>query len=315
MLNSFLTILFVLVSINLSFSQQSLKDSLLMIYSEQQLKHMSSRELGNAVRKMRGQKALPPTPLNTEWPDTDKYGFKIIDNINSDSLEQVIGSRISNVDANVYSMKIFPNSYVDIINRFEYGFYEDLKTRKLRHESYHRLHYDYEGDEAFKLVAYTNNSRRIYCLDDKDSIQKIILETGKSVNEGEPYDWDLPMQYQKTIFYLWKGDLQYVEQLFIGEDFYGDLATLKEDSSTYVEVRKFYFYKNNCISSYKAQSRILKNIIDPTEGLEYVPQYCDNVLAAHLKNYILEYIEYDKGLNDYLKPHEGSHSQPSVQLK
>ncbi|WP_375579089.1 hypothetical protein ABWH96_19055 [Marivirga tractuosa] len=316
MLKLFLTIFFILISVNISFSQKSLRDSLLMIYSEQQLNDMSSRELGNVVRKMRGQEPIPPRPT-IQWSDKDQYGFKIIKNVNSDSLESIINKRVFDIESqsDKYKRKIFPNSYVDIINRFEYQFYSNLKTRELRHENYHNLDYTYEGDETFRLNGFTNNSRRTYFLDKNDSIQKIVLETGKNINPGKEYDWPFSIQYQKTVFYVWRGDLQYVEQLFFGEDFNGDPTTLNDDDSlSRVEVQKYYFFKNNCISSYKGDSFVPKNSKNPEENLKYESEYCNNELAAHLKNYIKEYVEYMQNENDYLKPHEGSDTQPKTIL-
>ncbi|PTB96386.1 hypothetical protein C9994_07550 [Marivirga lumbricoides] len=313
MLRLSFTVFFILCIVNISFSQNSLRDSLLTIYTEHELKEMSSRELGNAIRKMRGQEPIPPSPT-IQWSDEDKYGFKIIRNINSDSLESEINKSVSDIvlKADKYEIKIFPNSYVDIINRFEYGFYSNLKTRELRHKNYHNLDYSYEGDETFRLNTFTNNSRRTYFLDENDSIQKIIIETGKNVNPGKEYDWPFSIQYQKTTFYVKGGNLLYVKQLFFGEDFNGDPATLEEsDSLSRAEVKNYYFFKNNCISSYSAKS-YHKNIESIGNNLLHKSEYCNNELAAQFKNYIKEYFEYTKGENDYLKPHEGSYTQPET---
>ncbi|UII28517.1 hypothetical protein LVD15_08820 [Fulvivirga maritima] len=223
MKNTGIIIIFLLLMLSTpSFSQNklTLKDSLLLRYSENELRSMTSRELGNAVREMRGK---PPAPLivsSSKKSQTDNYGFNIIGDINSDSLEVLINRRVSDISKrnSEFNRMVFPNSYVDIINRFEYGFYKNLRTRELRHNDYHKLYYDFEGDEAFKLIAYTNNSRRTYFFDERDSLQKIVVETGHSVNEGRKYYWSMPMQYQKTTFYLWNGHLQYVDQLKLGED-------------------------------------------------------------------------------------------------
>ena len=315
MLKQFLTIFLLLGSVNICFSQNSLRDSLLMIYTEQQLAEMKSQEIVNAVRKMRGQEPIPSSPT-IQWSDEDKYGFKIIRNVNSDSLESIINKRLSDVEfqTDYHKINFFPNSYVDIINRFEYGFYSNLKTRELRHKNYYNLNYSYEGDESFKLNAFTNNSKRTYFLDKNDSIQKIIIETGKNVNTGKEYDWPFSLQYQHTTFYVERGDLFYVKQLFFGEDFNGDPATLKEnDSLSRAEVKKYYFFKNNCISSYSAKSynRTIESI---GNNLLYKSEYCNNELAAHFQNYIKEYFEYIKDENDFLKPHEGSFTQPETIL-
>lgn len=315
MLRLSITISFILCIANSSFSQSNLRDSLLTIFTERELSEMSSRELGNVVRKMRGQEPIPPSG-SIQWSNEDKYGFEIVKNINSDSLESVINKSVFLIEFQTDNYKIekFPNSYVDIINRFEDGFYVNLKTRELRHTNYHNLDYSYEGDETFRLNYFTNNSRRTYFLDESNEIHKIIIETGKNVNPGKEYDWPFPIQYQQTTFYVSEGDLLYVKQLFFGEDFNGDPATLKEnDSLREAKVKKYYFFKSNCISSYSAKSD-REDIESIGSNLQYKSEYCNNELAVHFQNYIKEYKEYIKGENDYLQPHKGSYTQPETIL-
>lgn len=294
--------------------EPTLADSILLRYTLEEFRSMSPDERENAIRKLRGQEPLPPKKVKTH----DGYGIKIVKDIPKEqALRQVVES-IAQIEKekSSYRQEVFPNSHVDVMNGFFGGFYRKAGIRELTDPDF-KNYFTYSDEvETYKVKEFSNYSRRTYFFNGADEMKLIIIETGFNINEGETmYDTELnPYQYSKLEFYVDQDTLQQVRLTEADQKIkkdHHDEAILQIDRDTtklHITQHTYSYFKNNCFYQKKKEGRFhRKEWKERLELLsENMSEECDNRYSALFKNYIAEYEEYKKGINQYLQPTDSS---------
>ncbi|MEQ9098456.1 MAG: hypothetical protein RIF36_09475 [Imperialibacter sp.] len=324
-----LCFLVVIISLLLSFrsfgqqsSPMSLRDSLLMYYSDTEIKAMSTYERYNAVRKMRGLEPVP-TPKSSAEELYEQLGITKIESINIDSAISVIKMRVNDVNQrkNNYIQKVFPNTHVDVFDGFFGGFYTNILSRKPAHENFSTYSFD-DSWGGKDVRTFSNNTRRIYYFDDAENLKLITVEYGYNINKGpkeESYELQ-NLTYEIKSFYVWNDTLQFVEQISAHQPTPLDLSYTqpnisKEEMSrspVSSQLESYYYVKNNCVRHELKSGELSKD--EWATELKQLPttitQRCDPKNVLVFNNYMLELKE--QKLNDYLKPVESSFLQPYI---
>lgn len=289
------------------------KDPLLNHYSIEQIKKMSFEQRVNERRRLMNKDTVTFTVEDVKY---DRYGIELVYPTNVSDLIKSIDQRVSEIDSlkSNYRIDIFPNTYVDIINRFDKGFYIAAVARKLRYKEYETIKYD-DGDEFdFDVNVYSNNSRRMYYFDENRQLRLIVTETGKNVNEGKEYDWPFPLKYTYSAYYIWNDSLQFSKKITEGIPFSWSAVEsgYYERDSTIASKEESYFFKNNCIKNKISKGEVSRETwrTDIQRFTKQETECFDNFPAILVRNYIEEYKERHK--NSYLKPTKSSVAQPSI---
>jgi hypothetical protein len=296
---------------------KNLKDSLLQIYTMEELKEMNLNEFGNAVRIIRGQEPIDYSVLEKTHDDN---GIKIVKDIPKGTTEE-INALINQIDQEKvnYRQEVFPNTYADILEHYMRFFYKSFIDRDF-HEG-RPFYKDRLSHLETDTTSYSNSSKRAYYFNKSGNLRLIEVEIGYNVNKGGQIGWvdKLPYIYKKELIYVWNDSLIYyhgwkAEQNLSISDYH--MLTDEELDTTKAQCSeaKVYYYKDN---GYKL---LIK------EG-EYIPSKWREKLAAQpfedrgegssngviwLRNYMAEYEEYHSGENDYLKPVPSSFLEPYV---
>lgn len=318
----FVSIVFIFLSYILVGQEKNAmttRDSLLQIYSQEEIKEMNPYEVHNAVQIMRGL-PLIEVPKERELPTHDRWGISIIRDINEEIALKTIEEKFQAIEKEKkkYKQSIFPNSYTDVFDGFFGGMYDDIVARTLAQKDFLNHSYD-DSWGGLDVNTFSNNTRRIYYFNKDSKLRLITVEYGYNINEGpknEYYDVLQPLSYRKHSYYIWDDTLQFVysvegSQMIANK--LPDEAPTKEEleaSPVYGKASRRYFYKNNCfkqlikeglfpIKSWQEDLLTLEN----TQSID-----CHNKDVILVRNYLLEYEEKNK--NNYLKPVESSYIQP-----
>ena len=217
---------------------KTLKDSLLELYTEEQLRIMTPRDRYNAVRVIRGQEPLPPLPKEPEY---DFYGIKIIKNFPADSIAQVINSRIDGIKDSMsrFRQEVFPNAWVDVVEGYGLNFYKSFTDRFVDTSNVNTIRSII--NESEEETPFSNFSKRVYYFDESNRLKLITIEATYNVNEGKKFRWDHrpPLIYSYQEYYVWNDSLIHGKVLK-GEQIVGgypDYTTQEEIDSTLVFLR------------------------------------------------------------------------------
>lgn len=324
MKNIFVLIVLIFISdilVGQSNNGLTTRDSLLQVYSEEEIKEMNPYEVYNAVQKMRGL-PLIEVPKEKESPTHDQWGISIVRNIDEESAIKKIEERFQIIEKEKhrYKQSIFPNGYTDVFDGFFGGMYDDLVERTLVQEDF--LNYSYDDSwGGMDVNTFSNNTRRTYYFNKESKLRLITVEYGYNINEGpknEYYEELQPLYYRKHSYYIWDDTLQFVysvEGTQIMEKILPDEVPTEKELATspvYSKASSRYFYKNNCFKQLIKESLFPKKswqedllAIENTQAIN-----CYNKDVIVVRNYIIEYDE--KNQNNYLKPVESSYIQPYI---
>jgi hypothetical protein len=297
----------ILLSFNCIGQNLTLKDSLLMKYSQQELDGMSLREIQNAIRQVRGQKLI-----KVNFRDSlDAYGIPIFyDEIDTLEIRKNINNYLTKLssDTSNYKKYIFPNTYVDIYNRFYDEFYSNIKTRELLISEFKTHSKTFGIDNSFDVKNYNNNTKRTYYLKD-DKVVLIIIESGSAIFKEADLLYDRyvpPYKYIREEYFLKNGELNYYQKIVQGELYTGygkSYDDIKNSSSTPVKIYKRFFFHRNNFLTLEGESDMNKNNWSKrldTISLQEVNHYT-NKFVIELRNYLAELKEFESDENDYLK--------------
>lgn len=293
---------------------KSLKDSLLLLYTMEELRKMSFVERRNTIRKIRGLE-----PIIVSEPTHDYYGIEIVKDIPVEEASSIVDKRVKLISQELptYRQEIFPNTYIEAIDA-EYGrFYESVISRKLDRKNYKNYFDEFtEGD----TTAFSNISKRTYFFNQDSQLMLITIELGYNINAGGKFSWsaDLPYYYNREEYYIWNDSLQF-HMVISGEQpvSIGPYYSPKQLDTVLVNAheRRQYFHKHNGFNLYTREGSFerpewetkLKELI-----YEYERDAPGSNYVIMMQNHILEYEEYKQGLNDYLKPVKTSFLQPYI---
>lgn len=295
---------------------QNLKDSLLMHYTIEELKAMSSKEMWNIVRKMRRQE---PIDYSIAIKKFDDNGIRIFTNIPENTTFK-IKEKVKRIEQEKaqYLQEVFPNTFADVLEHYEQRFYESFVNRDFANQDYKaRL----EEGKGLEISPYSNASRRVYYFNQVGKLRMIEIEIGYNINKGKKVDWEykIPYKYRKKTYYIHNDTLIFFRGITAkqrntgGEPSMLNLEELDTAKITYSEA-KVYYYRDN---GYKL---LLK------EGISSKEEWRTDLLklpfqdkgegssngAIWFHNYWLEYQEYKGGVNDYLMPVYTSFLKPYI---
>lgn len=296
---------------------KSLRDSLLMFYSDEEIKEMPTYERYNAVRKMRGQEVI--TIPGEKSGVSDVVGLESY--LKVDSLKTLIDNRVSEIEAERknYRQEIFPNSHIDVFDGFFGGFYSDVKNRVPAHIDFRNYSYD-DSWGGKDVRTFRNNTRRVYYFSSDGSLRLITVEYGYNINEA-PHDdsYDLQnLSYQRKSFYVWSDTLQYVQQVSANQKSQAEFSFTKPDitmeemakSPAACESDEYYYYKNSCILHLQRKGELSTETWH--EDLQRLPinnkGICKSTNVILLNNFVIE--RKDESIKEYLMPVEQSFLQP-----
>ncbi|WMJ75133.1 hypothetical protein RCC89_18480 [Cytophagaceae bacterium ABcell3] len=119
-------------TVNLYAQDEALKDSLLQVYSSEELSSMTPFELYNAINVIRGQPVLKKSPqeINESLTFEQKYQLLGIFNQEVTRLEE---------EKRYFRQVVFPNSYRDVYDGYYDVFYKSQSTRELLQDNFKEI--------------------------------------------------------------------------------------------------------------------------------------------------------------------------------
>jgi len=319
-MNTFKLLFLVLFALSIKALGQgpkTLKDSLLIYYSLDELKNMSIDEYRNAKRKIRG---LNPLDLEFQSPATDQWGIPRVEvNENEEEALKRIKGRVQIIDQekNDYKQIIYPNSYADVLNKYFEGIYDDIVKRTLKHDDYKTY---FDSTSWRDVNDFSNHTKRVYYLDSEEKIKLITIEYGDNINEGPRDDYyDMfPLSYQKISYYIWADSLQSVHSIVghqrIANKLPDEIPTSEDLSSSPIASSSYhrYYYKNNCFRQLTKEGLFSKSSWKENlaNQINIEDKNCSNKEVVIARNYIMEFRERNQ--NSYLKPVMSSYIQPYI---
>lgn len=296
---------------------QNLKDSLLQYYTMEELRDMSSEERWNIIRQLRGLAPIDYNKVKTH----DKNGVLITQNIPKEKASSVILERVKEIDSKKdgYTKAVFPNSYADILQEYDGGFFVSFLDREPE-ETYKAPLEEFKDED---VSVFSNFSRRSYYFNSEGELRLITLEVGYNINEGEKFGWadHLPYRYKKECYYIWNDSLQMYCGMSGIQHIGGEPSSITQQmlDTTKVSAEEsfVYYYRNN---GYKV--RIRKGAYNKEyrkERLQALPFDERDEGSSNgviwLCNYRQEYEEYTRKANDYLHPVPTSFFEPYGERK
>ncbi|WKV12566.1 hypothetical protein [Marivirga harenae] len=286
---------------------QTLRDSLLMFHTEEELEEMSLTEIQNVIRKIRGQELIPEKIKDS----LDFYGiYKLNKNsIDTAQKKQNIDKYITRLSRDTSNLKkrIIPNSFVDIYNRFLSGFYLDIRERDLRHNNYKNYTTKSGSEYSFDINDFNNHAKRTYYYDEED-IVLVEIETRNGIFKKEEslYLRQVPPYRTELNYFAFNnGELVFYKKILKGEVYTGYGKSYEEianSTTTPVEIEIRYFYKSNNFLTFTGGAELTKNnwknLIANIELEEIIHRSNEFVIIA--RNYLAELNGFDKKENDYL---------------
>lgn len=287
-----------------SFAQtaHSLKDSLLQIYSQEELSKMTLDEFHNVVRTIRKQPQISdPIQINGVVVSNDRQQY-LIEEIEKGVV--LIEENIKN-----YRQEIFPNTYRDIYDGFFDPFYKSQKTRELNDVDYKET----IDPEEVEINLQSNSTRRTYFFDTNNNLKLVKIIYGYNINEGRKVDLAkyYPLYYYELSYYLISDSLLFYASKFGKQDidFEFEDFSIEILNNTPVEgkITNAFFYKKNCFRQLIKSGRFrLENWEDQLDKLYFGPdEECNNFSYD-----IEEYYEYKKKQNNFLQPVKTSFLKP-----
>jgi|GEM_PF-7075122 hypothetical protein len=306
-----LVLLFVtFISVTSCFGQnQTLRDSLLMFHTAEELEEMSLTEIQNVIRKLRGQELIPEKTKDS----LDFYGITKLNknSIDTAQIKENIDKYINQLSRDTSKLKkrIIPNSFVDIYNRFLSGFYLDIRERNLRHKNYKNYTTKSGSEYSFDINDFNNHAKRTYYYDEED-IVLVEIETRNGIFKEEEslYLRQVPPYRTELNYFAFNnGELVFYKKVLKGEVYTGYGKSYEEianSRTTPVDIEIRYFYKSNNFLTLKGESRLVKNNwkdnIPNIELYEIFHRSNEYIIVA--RNYLLELQDFDNKENDYLEP-------------
>lgn len=310
-----LLLIYSLLLAGVLFAQEppaTLRDSLLQVYSLEQLQSMTIAEFREARDKVRGIK--PTAAL-----EKDGFGIALVKDIPATALAQV-RQRVAQINQklNACSKQVFPNAIIDAYRMQYRNFYQSALSRELENPDYKlTIEVDIDGADT---TLFSNCTRRTYYFNQDQQLRLITVEHQYNVNQGGqvPYVDERPINYLKESYYVWADSLQFYQK-FKGQhalepdmEFTPDLLDTTR-VSTYEQ--QSYLYQNNVfLLKTREGSFDQEDWLQQAQALPYqTSEYTSNRPVILFNNLLQEYREYQLSQNDYLQPVQTSFTKPYKQ--
>ncbi|WP_339816033.1 hypothetical protein [uncultured Imperialibacter sp.] len=293
---------------------KNLRDSLLQQFTIEELKKMSTDEMWEEVRRMRG---FPPKETSEVGASKlDENGVPIIRNFPRQNLVPKIEKIVQEIDEEKqsYFQEIYPNNWVDIISTNFQQFYQDWRKREVKEEFRNLLNINSD------TTIYSNISKRVYYFSKQGELRLISIVYGFNINTGNKWGWEdkVPYQYDERHYYVWNDSLIYFKQIeakqyYDTEPSMYNLVTI-DTADVHVTRRVSYFYRNQGFDLYFNRGQFKR--WDWRDKLAEMPNEYKEVGNSYqvivFRNLLLERNEYFREENDYLFPVPGSFLEPYV---
>ncbi len=297
---------------------QSLKDSLLLHYTMEELRAMSPEKRWNIIRELRGQLPTEPSPSIKEF---DHNGIKIVKEIPA-MVTSEIDSRIMTIqrEKDSYRQEVFPNAYADVLQHYFRAFYSSIRDRDFDTVRYSYYKEPLQPYQEMEDSEFSNASRRTYYFSKEGALRLIELEVGYNINDGKKFEGEenLVYIYKMEKNYIWNDTLIYFQGLTADQPINTEpsFITLERLDTTKVDCKelKIYYYKNNGYKVLAREGNYSKQ--NWREKIELLPfeekARSGSNGAIWFRNYWLEYQEYQRKENDYLQPVPTSFLKPYI---
>lgn len=282
----------------------SLKDSILQRISWQEYLDMNIYEQTDFIRKMRGLNSL----FLREEEIVDQFGIKKLKAFDTVRVLRQIGERYNIIEKEKthYLKWVFPNAYKDVVEEFFGSFYKNVKERELTFPNYQTLEgSNHDGD--YSADGAWNNTKRTYYFNDNGELRLIEIIRQRNVNDGLKYDFEdkiTKIGFDKQSYYIWNDSLQFYFHSYQNDKIKTGHVDYSDTLTAYGFRNLKYFYLNNCFrGTQKTGDFELKNWEKNLESSNTeITNNCNNIEVINLRNLVLEYEEYEQGVNEYLKP-------------